>query len=92
VAADRGLDTRNIATADKSLDITLQSGNPLVDEVPGQRFQDNRPKTLLADQSHPGKYIFLHQPYATLTSGVRMVVRISLKNSRIRDFCAQKSA
>jgi hypothetical protein len=39
VTASKGPEIRNSVTADRNLDITLQSGEPLVDQAPGQYGQ-----------------------------------------------------
>ena len=70
-AANRGLDIRNSVTADRNLDIRLQSGNPLVDQAPGQPGQEAGTESCSC-KSHPGVFSILHQAYTTLTKLVHI--------------------
>jgi hypothetical protein len=71
-AANRGLDIRNNATADRNLNITLQSGEPLVDQAPGQYAQEACSKPC-SRRNYRGALIILHQTYTTLTKLVRIM-------------------
>jgi hypothetical protein len=75
MAANRGLNIRNSATVDRNLDIWLQSGNPLIDQAPGQYGQEACSKPC-SRRYHRGAFIILHQTYTRLTELVHITTII----------------